>query len=123
MAFSYSAANVGAEGRDYARFLLGDTAAETAVLQDEEIDALLGRLSFAEAVAQAAESCVARVSQQPDEFEDEGGLKTKWTQQRVRHWNELAARMRARVVPSTTPVAAGPVSAELDADPGLESFL
>ncbi|MCW5936729.1 MAG: hypothetical protein KIT11_05425 [Fimbriimonadaceae bacterium] len=121
MAFTYDSVNIGAEGRDYARFLLGDVDSTTHLLEDEEVEALLALRGFREGVAQLAESCVARVSQQPERFEDEAGIQSEWTQQRVRHWTELAARMRANVT-KTTATSLGPdvVSGEMAPTAGLD---
>lgn len=96
-----------------ARLALGDTGflkdAEGTpkyLLLDEEITAKITALGYAEGVAQCAEACVARVAQEPDEYEDEVGMKVKWNS-RVAEWRDLARRLRAGVVSTESSINRG----------------
>lgn len=93
MSFSYSASALGVQ-LNYARFLLGDVASDTRLLEDEEITGLISMHGFNEAVAQCAESCITRVAQQPDRYKDEAGVEAEW-KVKLDGWIALAKRMRA----------------------------
>lgn len=114
MAFTYDESNIQGNSLNYARFLLGDVTDESHILEDSEINALVAMHGFNEGVAQLAESCVSRVSQQPDQYKDEAGIDVAWTKQRVAHWNELAKRLRGGIPTTVTPtgpeVAAAPIT-------------
>lgn len=106
MSASYDGTHLEEAGRDRARFLLGDTDTSQALLQDEEIDALLATFAFKEAVAQCCDHLVSRFAQRPDDYQDEGGVKVKWTE-RVKAWQGLAKRLRSGDVQTEASVPTG----------------
>lgn len=118
--------------RDHIRLLLGDTNTSAAMLQDETIDALLTAYGWSEAVAQLADSLVARYAQRPDSYRETGGAAFSFAQ-RIPAWRELAARARAGKLPHPTATArtvAGPAQGTLtvqsaaagDSDTLMEDF-
>ena len=98
MATNYSPA-LGTD-RDRARFIVGDTGElldssgeQVWLLQDETIEALLSQFGYAEGVAQICEALISRFAQEPDQYEEEGGIQVRWSE-RIKAWKELARRMR-----------------------------
>lgn len=96
-----------------ARLALGDTGflkdsegTSKFLLLDEEITAKISALGYAEGVAQCAEACVARVAQEPDEYEDEVGMRVKWNS-RVNEWRDLARRLRSGAISTESSVNRG----------------
>ena len=108
MSFSYNAAQLSSSLVYRARLELGDTLAP-GVLQDEEIQFYVDQHGYDLGVAFCADACYSRVSQDPDRYKDMGGVEVEWTQQRVRHWAELAAKKRSGES-STTISSPGTVS-------------
>lgn len=81
--------------KDHARLMLGDNGADGGVylLQDEEINGVLGNVTFSMGVAILAEGLAVRFAQFPDEVDPKEGTGLKW-RARVTAWQDLAKRMR-----------------------------
>lgn len=104
MGATYDSAQLGESELYRARFALGDsgfTTEDEALLQDEEIEALIEMYGYAEGVAQCCDALVTRFAQDPDEHEDEGKVRAKWTE-RIKAWKDLAKRLRAGTVTTST---------------------
>lgn len=87
-----------------ARFALGDASfalEADALLQDEEIEALITLFGYAEGVAQCCDALMSRFAQSPDEYKDEGGVDARWTE-RIKAWAALAKRLRGGEVQTGT---------------------
>lgn len=96
---------------DNARFLLGDTNAFQQVvngapqfddsmppnpilvmlLSDETIMAMITNYTFNMAVGKLARGLASQYSQEPDRYEDEGGVRV-WWQSRIKTWLLLASQ-------------------------------
>lgn len=94
MAFSYDSEALATSSLYRARFQLGDTDSARPLLQDAEITGMIAVYGDAEGVAQLADGLVSKYAQEPDEYEDEGGVKVKWSY-KVKIWQDLAKRLRA----------------------------
>ncbi|RYG38230.1 hypothetical protein EON81_04235 [bacterium] len=89
---------------DRARFALGDTGRlldevgeQVWLLADDTIIAELAPpQGYRFGLSVLAEGLAVRFAQDPDDYEEEDGIKVKWTE-RVPAWEKLAARMRAPV--------------------------
>lgn len=77
--------------RDYARLLLGDTDDANQLLLDATYDASLARYGYNLTVGKLARGLATRFAQQPDEYDDEGGVQVRW-RKRVDQWNLIAER-------------------------------
>jgi hypothetical protein len=102
MAFTYDKSQLDTSHLFRARFQLGDTDHTNPLVDDDEINALITVYGYAEGVAQVADGLVSKFAQEPDEYEDEGGVKVKWGQ-KIKVWQDLARRLRdgiAKVDPS-----------------------
>lgn len=115
--------------RDRARLLLGDTGvlldavgARVWFYQDETLDALIEEFKFAEAVAQAADGLCSRFAQEPDEYQDEGGVRVRWNE-RIEQWKTLAKKCRSGEIGGPKAGNAGSryATGKLAA-PGVENF-
>jgi len=75
--------------------LLGDTNEDAIgwLIQDETIGAMLSQFPFSEAVAQLAMGLAVRFAQEPDWYDDEGGVRARWNS-RVKAWQTLATSLR-----------------------------
>jgi hypothetical protein len=84
--------------KDHIRLALGDAAAATgsvtgALLQDASIQTKLAQCGYLEALAQLAESLIAQYGQQPDEYDERGGIRLKWSE-RINAWKTIADHAR-----------------------------
>lgn len=77
-----------------ARFELGDTDLDDAILDDAEITQSIELFGYSEGVAKCAGTCIVRVSQSPDKYKDEGGIDVSWSD-RISEWRNLAKRLRS----------------------------
>jgi hypothetical protein len=119
MARTYTLADLNAttDAGKIARVRLAATIHDPpSLVDDAEILYLVGQHGETLAIAYVADICLGLVSQHPDEYEDDGGMKVKWTQQRVRHWSELAARIRTGAQNKPPMASTGPVSVGLIID-------
>ena len=113
MVNTYDGTILGTDSTMRARYQLGDTGRilddddETVWLLDqEEIEGMIVAYGYAEGVAQLADGLAVRFAQEPDEYEDEGGVKVRWTE-RVAQWVNLAKRLRAGDVSTETSIPTG----------------
>lgn len=113
MAFSYDKSGLATSTLYRARFQLGDTNEASPLLDDDEISAMVDVYGYAEGVAQLADGLASRYAQDPDEYEDEGGVRVRWNQ-KIKVWQDLARRLRAGIALANQPTAtAGPVSGSI----------
>lgn len=98
--FTYNAEQLSTSALYRARFALGDKGQMTDDagsviwhLSDEEINSLIAQYGYAEGVAQLAEGLAVQFAQEPDQYDDEGGVKVRWGD-RIKAWLELARSLR-----------------------------
>jgi hypothetical protein len=94
--------------KDHIRLALGDAHANAesgpvadALLPDELISATISIHGYSEALAQLADSLVARFAQQPDYMAESGGVTVRWSE-RISVWKSIAERARAGQIPDPT---------------------
>jgi hypothetical protein len=80
------------EDKDKARFLLGDTA-DSELLSDDHIEAVLSMYSFNAALAFMATGLASRFARKPGSVTLPNGLSVSWAE-RVKNWQALALDMR-----------------------------
>lgn len=90
--------------KDRARLILGDTGAlrdssggVVWLIPDETIQSRIDGLGFQPGLAELADSLATRFSQEPDEYEDESGVRVRWNE-RIEEWRRIAAAARKGTV-------------------------
>ena len=98
MAATYDAALPTA--KDRVRLLLGDVpddgtsgTIESALLQDDTIEAMLAQYPYNEAARQLAMGLIARFAGEPDKYEEGNGLRLEW-RNRLEAWRALMKELR-----------------------------
>lgn len=104
MAFTYEKEALATSPLFRARYELGDTNPDKALLDDAEINGLITYHGYSAGVAKLADGLAAKYAQEPDEYEDEGGVKVKWSY-KVKVWQETAKRLRAEAATVETALA------------------
>lgn len=94
MAWTYTG-NPGSSPRDEVRFLLGDTSEADPLLQDEEIDYLLGEHGGS-AIAAAVAACEAVVAKLSREADLSSGATSISASQRRAHYASLLTQLQRR---------------------------
>jgi hypothetical protein len=120
MATTYVSADLKTSPKDRARFQLGDTGTmkdaegvKTWLLQDEEVEAFIDLWGYSEGVAQCADALATRFAQEPEQYEDEAGVKVVWSS-RIKTWQNLANQLRSGIAKTTanmgSPILSGRLS-------------
>ena len=95
MGVTYNSSNVGSSGLATVRFLTGDTSTDSALLQDGEINGILGNVTSNHTLAAAycAEAIAGKYSRQADTSNE--GLSVS-ASQRSEQYRRLASQLRQR---------------------------
>lgn len=113
---------------DRARYALGDTGrlykdnVQVWLLKDETILAEIHpSKGYRQGVAFLADGLITRFAQEPDEYEEESGLKVRWNE-RIDAWERLAARMRSPLPIGESPAVGGSFEIARMAAPDLSGL-
>lgn len=120
MATTYDPAALESSPRDYARFLLSDTASPW-LFQDEEIDSMIALFPPPEGFAQLADAAYLRMAAKGDEWGD-GDTKESY-KERAKAYKELAAKIRSGAIPAVFGGTTNRPATGAMAEPDLSTFI
>ena len=103
MSWSYSG-DPSKSDLDRVRFLVGDTDIDDKLFSNEEINYVIDQHGIPSAAYRVAQNLVAKFSRFVDE--SVGAVKITFSQ-RVKHYNELAVRLKKEASESALPYAGG----------------
>lgn len=84
--------------KDWIRHYVGDTDDDSALVQDETIEALLSKFSFRHALVSTIDAVISKLSKEPDSISEGSGSSFSW-RERIAALQTLRKRAEAGQIP------------------------